>query len=475
MAKYAKPLNRSISIGCVFFIVALCIFVSIVNYDAFRRALYGRYNAYLTDVLRYIESNIDQDDLRACTETTTKSEKFDELQELLNNIVDVCDVHYVYALRPLNTDEINNCMTIISGMTKEEIENEYDDLYFLGDIFYDDFPPETMKQFFSAMEKPGEISFEIDHEATSWGYDYTGILPLQDSTGTVYGVMCVDISVSEIYQMLLQHTIKSVLIIALVGVFFSVCFILWSKKHITQPIKLLEESVVDFAKTSHGQNDPQMLVYNEPDIHTANEVESLSQAVTQMSGDMKTYAENILAAEGKVSNLQKNVAELGTLAYQDALTHVKNKTAYDERLLQLNAKIEDKQAMFAIVMIDLNNLKHINDKYGHERGNTYITGSCQIVCEIYEHSPVFRIGGDEFVVLLENRDYKTRDALFEKICAVFAEQRNDSSKEPWKRFSAAVGMAVFDAQKDATADEVFKRADKAMYKNKILVKGSAAR
>ena len=61
---------------------------------------------------------------------------------------------------------------------------------------------------------------------------------------------------------------------------------------------------------------------------------------------------------------------------------------------------------FGIAMIDLNNLKVINDTYGYEEGNYAIKKLCEIVCSVFSHSLVFRIGGDEFVVILKGADQK---------------------------------------------------------------------
>ena len=186
-----------------------------------------------------------------------------------------------------------------------------------------------------------------------------------------------------------------------------------------------------------------------------------------MTADIKTYAENLIAAEHKMTDLKENVTKLNVLAHQDSLTHVKNKTAYDKYIEILNAKIKGGTARFAIVMIDLNRLKHINDTYGHERGNDYLTGSCNIICDIYEHSPVFRIGGDEFVVILERRDFESRDELYHKLMESFGKHNQNDNKDPWLKFSAAAGMAVYNQDTDKTADDVFKNADKIMYDNKI--------
>ena len=138
-----------------------------------------------------------------------------------------------------------------------------------------------------------------------------------------------------------------------------------------------------------------------------------------MSQDMKQYVLNILDAEDKVEDMKTQVTRMDTLAYQDALTHVKNKAFYDETKVRVDDDIINGKAQFGIVMIDLNNLKKVNDTYGHEHGNEYILGSCHEICVTFQHSPVFRVGGDEFVVLLENGDYEERLELIDKLTKAF--------------------------------------------------------
>lgn len=144
------------------------------------------------------------------------------------------------------------------------------------------------------------------------------------------------------------------------------------------------------------------------------------------------------------------------------LTGVGNKAAYIKRTEDFT--VDDPKA-FAIVMVDMNDLKMINDKYGHKSGDIYIKGCCRMICEAFKHSPVYRIGGDEFLVLLMGSDYDNRRSIFEKLKADFAESHLRTDVPPWNRFSAAVGMAE-KASDDMTIDFVFKRADKAMYENK---------
>ena len=123
---------------------------------------------------------------------------------------------------------------------------------------------------------------------------------------------------------------------------------------------------------------------------------------------------------------------------------------------------------FGIAMIDLNNLKVINDSYGHANGNLYIAGACHIVCTIFRHSPVFRVGGDEFIVILKNSDYEHRHELVESANQKFFETENDMSREPWERYSVAIGLAEY--KPGDTVDAVGKRADEEMYNNKQKMK-----
>ena len=94
---------------------------------------------------------------------------------------------------------------------------------------------------------------------------------------------------------------------------------------------------------------------------------------------MRDYINGITAAENEARNLKEHVNEINVIAYRDALTHVKNKSAYEEKHTQLNKDIVNGTAEFGIVMADINSLKEINDKYGHERGDEYIKGACKII------------------------------------------------------------------------------------------------
>ena len=151
----------------------------------------------------------------------------------------------------------------------------------------------------------------------------------------------------------------------------------------------------------------------------------------------------------------------------DVLTGVKNKHAYVDVETQLNNLISEDQAPeFAIVVLDLNGLKTINDTMGHQAGDEFIKNGCSIICGIFRHSPVFRVGGDEFAVICQGRDYKNLDLLMTRL-----EERNTKNQAIGSVVIAG-GMARY--QGDRRVANVFERADAAMYENKKYLKSVAS-
>ena len=154
-------------------------------------------------------------------------------------------------------------------------------------------------------------------------------------------------------------------------------------------------------------------------------------------------------------------------AFVDGLTGVKNKLAYLESLreLEMHAK-ENSYLGYGVVVFDLNGLKVINDTLGHEAGDEYLKSACRLICEIYKHSPVYRIGGDEFVVILKGSDFDNRELLKEQFDKTIDENRSKGS------VVVSSGMAVFDPGIDESYTEVFIRADKKMYERKMALKAT---
>lgn len=169
-----------------------------------------------------------------------------------------------------------------------------------------------------------------------------------------------------------------------------------------------------------------------------------------------------------VSHLQKYISYINGLAYQDALTGVKNKTAYREAVVDIEKRLKTEQPELAVVVMDVNGLKQVNDSYGHDAGDRLLIGASRMIESVFRNSPVYRIGGDEFVILLEGQDLDNAVALFERLEQAM-EQTNENTK-PEQRISIAWGIALYNPKQGQTYMDLFQYADKAMYEKKAKMK-----
>jgi len=161
----------------------------------------------------------------------------------------------------------------------------------------------------------------------------------------------------------------------------------------------------------------------------------------------------------------RRLAKAQTQATIDSLTGVKNKYAFLETEARMDRRIaEHRQSPFAVVVCDVNDLKIINDTKGHQAGDQYLRNASEIICDIFKHSPVFRIGGDEFAVISVGKDYSCIEELLGKM-----HDRNAKASLN-NDVVIACGMSRFN--NDTGVAAVFERADQNMYKNKSILKST---
>jgi len=159
----------------------------------------------------------------------------------------------------------------------------------------------------------------------------------------------------------------------------------------------------------------------------------------------------------------QRLAKAHNLANLDALTGVKNRHAYLQAERHMDRQIATGECnAFAITILDVNNLKTVNDTLGHHAGDELIREACRFICSLFTHSPVFRLGGDEFAVISQGSDCERIDDLIEQVAEHNRQAAADGS------FRIACGMARF--ANDACVGAVFERADHKMYENKAYLK-----
>ena len=178
---------------------------------------------------------------------------------------------------------------------------------------------------------------------------------------------------------------------------------------------------------------------------------------------------NHISMERWEKKAEKERDEAQTIALTDPLTGVKSKHAFLFREKEINSAVEAGEAdAFAVAVCDVNGLKVINDTLGHKAGDDYIRKASKMICDIFQHSPVFRTGGDEFVVILQDRDYLIRKELLLAL--------HDRSVEHISKNEVVIsgGLSEYKPGADKSFHDVFERADALMYEEKKLLKGMGA-
>ena len=176
--------------------------------------------------------------------------------------------------------------------------------------------------------------------------------------------------------------------------------------------------------------------------------------------------------KNRSESMEKRLEDVIRIANTDSLTKVKSITAYTDMIAELSEDIKSPDPpSFAVVMCDVNGLKYVNDTYGHDTGDIYIKNAVAVICQIFASSPVYRIGGDEFVVILQGIDYSNRNRRFESL---LKHEKEVSALDSFAagRASFAAGMGVYNPETDYAVSDVVKRADAEMYKNKKIYKES---
>ena len=211
-----------------------------------------------------------------------------------------------------------------------------------------------------------------------------------------------------------------------------------------------------------------------PIKHLTEVSKKISAGDLDVEIECKTKDEiGVLAARYKdtVKMLKKYIDKINKQAYTDAATGVGNKAAYQDAIQRIDKMANHSPGDYAVFVMDINYLKMYNDKYGHEFGDMLISDASTIIKRIFDKYSIFRIGGDDFAVIINAPE----DGLCEKLVKEFrAEQElfNRNAKHYELGVRIAIGYAINSADDNDYVD-VFKHADKQMYLDKQEIKKTA--
>lgn len=303
-------------------------------------------------------------------------------------------------------------------------------------------------------------------DTEEYGWLVTAGAPIHNSKGDVVGYAMVDISMEEVRNEQTAEVWQLVGVLLIVMVVLIVVGLLVIHVILVKPMHIL----YDAASNYRFDDSSKKSAFTTLKIKTGDEIEALSNSMKMMEEELNKRYAKLIEANEEITQTQNVADQMTELANRDALTGVKNKTAYVNKAGMLQKAIEEGSAEFGIAMIDMNGMKEINDTLGHEAGDAALRKLTSVICGTFSHSPVFRVGGDEFVVILEKSDYRNSSRLIGQFNRTIDEIKDDPYLEPGENITAALGYAAYSSAVDKSVDEVLKRADMAMYDCKRAMK-----
>ena len=372
-----------------------------------------------------------------------ETEEFISIRKQLRSVQDVLDVECLYVVW---LDLPNKCY-----------------VYLVDGAYEDACPPGCVDPLFvddaEVLKDPDRIFAPNITNTEMYGHLITTGAAILDADGERVAFAAVDISMNDIVAKENNLILISVLVFGLVTVAACLLAIFLVDRTIVRPINKLSDAAKTYTVNS--------MTFSGIDIRTGDEIRTLCDSMKRMAQDIRDYYDNLIATRSDLETAKENAEVYRREANIDSLTGLGNKRAYEIEVSEL----EGGACPFAIVMIDLNGLKVINDHYGHDKGDITLRNLAGLISMVFDPFPVYRFGGDEFVVILKDGNKASCARLVRQFRKEIEDASADSSLQPWEKPSAACGYAVYDPGNDDSVTSVFKRADEDMYRNKVRMKG----
>ena len=288
----------------------------------------------------------------------------------------------------------------------------------------------------------------------AWGSFYSAYSPVFNSAGKVAGIVAVDFS-KKWYDAQIATLISTTVITSLVSLIAGAMIVLSltsaNRKRIHTVHGQLNELADNLETLMHEIGNKAAAFHPEELKKMPSGEESIDTL-----GDRILYMQRELHAQ---------IARVHEQAYVDGLTGLRNKTAYLETTKHIDMLIEQGIAVFSTAVFDMNGLKTINDKFGHEYGDVALKDAAKILASIFGEKDMFRIGGDEFIAIVKTASAEDMEFQFARLdnALVFHNKTTHSYQTP---LHLSKGYSVFQPETDKGFKEVFRRADQKMYADK---------
>ena len=422
-------------------LVTANIILGVVSTHQSRTAMMNMVRKSMLAVSNSAADLLDGDVMGALTEDDVGSPAYNDALEKLRVFQNNADIEYIYAVRQVGEGKYVFTMDadpVDPGLFGEEIVVT------------------------KAVVAAGNGIATVDDAPYSdrWGSFYSAFSPILDSNGNVAGIVGVDFS-AEWYEHELYNHSTTIILLSILSVLFGAAVMLLITRKLRSKFQELDKGLSALARNLDALSEEisSNIGYKQsvskdakpaPETETLvnDEIEALGLKIHAMQRDMERYLDYVHAQ-----------------AFTDSLTHVGNTNAYQEELQHLNKQIEDGSADFCALVFDIDNLKIVNDRFGHAEGDRIIRGAAAAIADVFGRDRTFRIGGDEFIAIpLGLTEAQVKSKLLSIDAAIDA--FNASSVQPAAVLSLSSGVAFYRKGEDKSFRDIFIRADEAMYETK---------
>lgn len=421
-------------------LLAANIMLGIVLVNQSKNAMQTMIRKSMLDISNSAAGLLDGDVMGALTEDDVGTPVFEEIRQKLYVFQERVDIEFIYAVRQVGEDSFVftvDADPVDPGQFGEEVLVTY------------------------ALREAAKGRPTVDDAPASdrWGNFYSAYSPIFDSSGKVSGIVGVDFS-AEWYEAAVRQHMFSIGIISVLSVAIGAFVMVLITRKVRIRFHELDEELSALSRNVDALTEE---ILSNPDYRARIPAAEPAPEPAADSGD------ELEALGGKIRSMQHELERyldfVHAQAYTDSLTGVGNPNAYQERLRIIKSEIEAGTAAFSAAVFDIDNLKIVNDRYGHTCGDKIICGAASAIASVFGRAGSYRIGGDEFIVISDNcRESDALSKLDEIKAAV--DRFNAAPDHPEATLSLAMGATAFRPGEDHSFRDVFVRADEIMYDDK---------
>ncbi len=402
----------------------------------------------MLDVSKAAAAQIDGDVIKHLTAEDKDTEEYIRTLNILRSFQDNIDLDYIYGITPGPNDTFTF-----------SIDPDREDPAYFGEAI------EATDALKAAAK--GVPSVDKQPHSDEWGRFYSAYSPIFDSTGNVVGIIGVDFD-ADWYDGVLDSRKAAAVILTMVamtiGIILSFIIMSQNKKRFSAVLHRLSElehetmqldqiivqssiKRLDLLPESESKVLKTLANGETVTLHSIDEYEAVNSSIESVCNKLRSYLRYV---------------ESGV--YIDDTTGVKNKAAYRNKIKELDEQIEAGNAEFSAAFFDINGLKKTYTHFGFESGEKLMFECAVLLKSVFGKEKVYHITGDEFIVIMENKQSWEMSDYFAKFEETLKQYNEEHIKE--NNLSVAKGSVTFDPEKHQNYRQVFVEVKEACDKDK---------